>query len=286
MSLFIVKPLGGHSGCSINLVQGNGRIFVRKLSSGLSYNFRLKKQCKKQSLFNPRFNVSAPKILECDYENGIFYFDMEFVQGKTLAEYTSAVRITEIADLIRCLFNSLYMENTEKNLHAKDIFLKKIQSLENNLPNLYRGREIFSLLKSYDWSKVYKSPCHGDLTLENILITSEKKIYLIDFLDSFYNSWMIDVAKLLQDLELKWSFRNAEPDSNRDLRLQVAKEALIEEIMCTDNGNEKIMTIYHILLMNIVRIYPYTKDEKTLKFLDSAIDKVINIIDKKTGVCL
>ena len=120
-----------------------------------------------------------------------------------------------------------------------------------------------------------------NLTLENIIITYNKQIYLIDFLDSFYNSWMLDIAKLLQDLELKWSFRNIELSVNQALRIEIAKEALIEEILKLRDGKNKLFTIYHLLLLNILRIYPYTKDEKTFDFLDNAIKELIIKIDNK-----
>lgn len=123
-----------------------------------------------------------------------------------------------------------------------------------------------------------KSPCHGDLTLENIIVSSTKKLYLIDFLDSFYDSWMIDLAKLLQDLELGWSFRNYEENMTRNLRLLVAKETLFEEINKMDNSEVIIETLYHLLLLNVLRIYPYAKDKKTLSFLDKSLNTIMKKI--------
>ena len=107
-----------------------------------------------------------------------------------------------------------------------------------------------SYLRSFDFSFVPRSSCHGDLTLENIIVTTNNELYLIDFLDSFYDSWMIDIAKLLQDLELKWSYRFSEDDSNREIRLLIAKEALLNRIRVMDNGQEIIRNVYSILLLN------------------------------------
>lgn len=269
----IIKQLSGHSGCIVNLVKKNNTdIYVSKQSGDINYNFRLKKQCKKQDNFVSKSNVKAPKVLNCGYKENLFYFNMEFVQGKTMAEYTNDIKINEITDFMKCLFKSLYWSDNKIDKKADVIFRKKVLSLEKNLSELDFLKDTFNMLKAFDWSKVYKSPCHGDLTLENILVTQDKTLYLIDFLDSFYNSWMIDIAKLLQDLELKWSFRHTVISSNRALRLQVAKETLIEEILNTENGKEKLNTIYHILLLNVIRIYPYTKDEKTFNYLNNAVE--------------
>ena len=281
----LIKSLNGHSGCQVDLIEKDSRILVSKISANNDYNFRLRRQTKKQTLLVPNYNVFAPKIVTQGYSDNLYYFDMEFVQGRTMAEYTNDIHITEITDFIRCLFKCLYWDNDKVSPKAQEIFMQKIYSLEVKLQEYRQLNLAFQILKDFNWQKVFKSFCHGDLTLENILITQDKRLYLIDFLDSFYNSWQIDIAKLLQDLELKWSFRKCEISSNRALRLQVAKEALVEEILKTNNGKEKLDTIYHILLLNIVRIYPYTKDEKTFKFLDNAVNMLVEkLITKRMGV--
>ena len=208
---------------------------------------------------------------------------MEFIQGKTLAEYTNDISIGEIADLICCLFKSLYWENSKRDVKSAKIFNKKIAGLKEKLNNENQLSEAFNILESFDWTNVYKSACHGDLTLENILITKDKKLYLIDFLDSFYNSWQIDIAKLLQDLELKWAFRDKDILPVRAMRLEVARDALIEEVLKIKDGKEKLKTIYHLLLLNVIRIYPYTKDKSTLLYLNKAVEILTKKIKRKDG---
>ncbi len=273
----VLKKLNGHSGCFINLIKDGESIYVSKMSKDINYNYRLKMQCKKQKSFVPTHGVYSPRVHSYGYKSDLFYFNMQFVQGKTMAEYTNDIKVSEIVDFIRLLFKNLYNNNDKVCLKAEKIFNEKILTLEKTTQGNKNLQNTFIILKNFNWSKVQKSFCHGDLTLENIIITPDKNLYLIDFLDSFYNSWMIDIAKILQDLELNWSFRNDIITSNRSLRLQIAKEALIEELLKTDDGKDKLFTIYHILLLNIVRIYPYTTDKKTLIFLNSAI----NLIEEK-----
>ena len=279
---FFVKKLNGHSGCHVNLIKSNSgeQFYVLKESGCKEYNYRLKIQCKKQKLFKHQFNVLAPKILETGYKDKLFYFSMEYIAGRTLAEHTEKVRILEIGDLIKRLFNCILTSNISFDTNNHIIFMNKIDSLKYLLEKHKHLYSAFHILENFNWNNVQKSYCHGDLTLENILITDDNKIYLIDFLDSFYNSWQIDVAKLLQDLELGWSFRNEKMDSNRSLRLQIAKKALIEEILMLNNGESLLNTIYHLLLLNVIRIYPYTNDQLTLNFLDNAVDHIVNIIYK------
>ena len=278
MNRQIIKKLNGHSGCDVLLVKEGEDFCVYKSSTSTIYNIRLKKQCRKQEHFVHTERVFAPKVFNKGFQNNLFGFSMEYISGKTLAEYIDNISIMEIAGLIGCLFESLYFQNEVKNERALLIFQKKINNLRSELKHFNNLKQSFNILEKFDWSNVYKSPCHGDLTLENIILTYSKSVYLIDFLDSFYNSWMIDIAKLLQDVDLKWSFRNKELSSNAALRLQVAKEALLEEIMKTKGGYNNIITIYHILLLNVLRIYPYTKDSQTVQFLDNAVNTVIKKI--------
>ena len=134
-------------------------------------------------------------------------------------------------------------------------------------------------LSNHNFGDVPKSKCHGDLTLENILINVNNDIYLIDFLDSFFDSYMIDFAKLLQDLKLYWSYRNKLISPNLELRLLVAKETLIEYITKLPNGKNNLIHIYYILLMNVMRIVPYVSDDITKQCLENSIHKLFNILN-------
>ena len=86
------------------------------------------------------------------------------------------------------------------------------------------------------------------------------------------------MAKLFQDLELEWSFRNQPNNTNRSLRLLIAKKTLLSELTKQKDADKLISTVYYVLLLNVLRIYPYANDKDTVIFLNNAIDKVINII--------
>lgn len=273
-----VRSLSGHSGCHLRLYSKNGEFFLRKDAGLPSYNYRLKKQYIKQEKFSLD-KVKTPKVLGYGTEKNLFYFDMEFINSVTLAEYMKNIKIKEINHLITLLFSLLPIEEGILNNKSAECFKAKIKELNSKIPNSNEFiKTAFKKLDNFDFSNVPYSFCCGDLTLENILFTDNKEIYLIDFLDSFYNSWMIDVAKLLQDLELGWSYRNHKKSFNLNLRLAVAKEALLENILEYPSGEQNILTIYHILLLNLMRIFPYTHNEKTQQFLNDSVKKILTII--------
>lgn len=276
--MICIKTLSGHSGCNLNLYKDSDKIFLRKDAGKPDYNRRLKKQFIKQKLFKLA-EVKTPVIYDYGLDkNGVFYFDMEFINGITLAESMKSIKIKEIVDLIGLLFRSLPISDGVINTKSQEIFQNKISALSRTCDIANSNvAEALAMLRDFDFSGVPQSACCGDLTLENILLGSTD-IYIIDLLDSFYNSWMIDVAKLLQDLELGWSYRNQQTDFNLNLRLATAKQALFDNLLAINGGKQYLFVIYHILLLNVLRIYPYTKDEKTMNFLDSAVQKVISVI--------
>ena len=61
----------------------------------------------------------------------------------------------------------------------------------------------------------------------------------------------------------------------------VALKYIISEIIKLDNGRKCLDCIYHILLLNILRIYPYTTDEATFAFLNQSIEKILLLINQQ-----
>ncbi len=278
--------LGGHSGCQIYLIEDDsGYAFVRKISKDSDYNERLKIQCEKQKNFCS-CSIHAPEVYNQGYtEDGLFFFDMEYIQGKTLAEHIKTMEIGEIKGLVKSLVESL-VPNTQQTVSqenynlTKEIFAKKLSSLRENLAN--KNNDVINtaldMLETHDWGKLIPSVCHGDMTLENIIIKNDK-LYLIDFLDSFYDSWFLDIGTLLQDVYVMWSYRfQKQANMNTVLRLVVFHDLLIDEIKKINY--EYVIEIYYSLLQKLVRIFPYTKDEHTYNFLGEKTSLVIETINK------
>jgi len=270
-------PLKGHSGCSLTIVEYNGELFVKKTSKNKAYNKRLIQQCEKQNTYSSS-TFKTPRILKKAVDSdGLFNFTMEYVSGEKLSDYLKIIPLSRITDISNIIV-SLIPTKQKYNSNSKKIFQEKIESLKKNIKNTRLLEVAFKKLREYPWEKCPQSSCHGDLTLENILL-SRKSIYVIDFLDSFYDSWMIDIAKIFQDLECFWSYRNDTIDENLEIRLLILKEKIIGHILSKKNGHETIKTIYHILLMNLLRIIPYTEDSTTLHYLEMEIKKIIDKID-------
>ncbi|MDC7288815.1 aminoglycoside phosphotransferase family protein [Blautia schinkii] len=283
--------LGGHSGCQIFLMEdGETTAYVRKISKDREYNSRLKIQSEKQAAFcgDP---IKAPKVLGEGYtEDGMYFFDMEYIQGVTLAEYMKTMEIGKVKGLVEILVSSLAPKKqtlaaVEEQLLATDIFrvklsgLRKMLSNDNDVVN-----QALNMLEAHDWSKLSPSQCHGDMTLENIIIKNDS-LFFIDFLDSFYDSWILDIGTLLQDVQVMWSYRFQKNVSmNTVLRLIVFRDLLLDKISKIDSSY--VIEIYYALLQKLIRIYPYIKDEFTNHFLNektSCVLQNIKILEGQPG---
>lgn len=276
------RELTGHSGCALNLIKKDGKLIVEKQAKNLRYNERLKIQCAKQDHFISD-RLHAVKVIASGYKrDGLFYFDMDYISGITMAEYMREISLQQLDDLAGVLFNQM-IQPQEYDPYACHVFYKKIEDLRKHIP--YQDdviQQALTLLKDYEWKYMIPSDCHGDFTLENILIAGNQ-IFLIDFLDSFYDSWMIDYAKILQDVELFWHYRHElHMDVNLRMRLLILKENLKNRILRLKDGKNLMGCIYHILLLNILRILPYTEEKPTIDFLIKKIKYVISAIHQQS----
>lgn len=276
----INKNLGGHSGCQILLMEENGTTFVRKISSNTTYNKRLEEQCYKQQIYkNPKIRV--PHVLATGFtDDNLFYFDMEYVRGISLSEYIQTIDVSKIDSLVDLIVNNIVDISNSSTEDISNIFSDKLADLKekmNDIPEAENGLLVLDMLSKHDWSSFTPSMCHGDLTLENIMIKGDD-IFLIDFLDSFHDSWILDLGKLMQDIECMWSYRYLQMDVNTAIRLRIFRDLLITKV---EINNPKILVdIYYALLLHLVRIYPYAKDQVTFDFLANQTQCVMNTIQK------
>lgn len=269
----IIKKLIGHSGCDIILYKENEKYFVRKISKSKEYNDRLKKQCiKQQNDINGYF--SPVKVLRKnnigDDVNDLFYFDMEYIQGNELYREVEKLTLVEIKDLAeKFVFELFFNHKTIMNKSAsKELeFIDKIKLLKKKIGKEYT--DSIKILNQYNWLKIELSYCHGDLTFENIICDLKGQYYLIDYLDSFYDTKWIDIAKLFQDLECYWSWRNKKIDYNLLIKINKFKEVFLNNV-----NKEKKERIYIFLLLNLIRIIPYT-NSFSKKFIDLQINNIM-----------
>jgi hypothetical protein len=252
----------GLSGCKIELLPDN---VIRKHSRNSSYNQRLQLQSIKQANFNNlEFpNISSPKVLLYNSED-LNYFDMEYCTGENVFQYFEYCSISEVQEINNILFqyfDYLVQNSFEYDTHyLKETIISKISSLISTS----EYKDILGLIiERYDDLKIENvrgSFCHGDLTFGNMLF-SENHIYFIDFLDSFIDSYLIDFAKIKQDLFYHWI---ANLHDNKSLRISQIFSYYWYNI--SDRYHDIINSQAFDLIdfLNLIRIEPYANDKNRL----------------------
>lgn len=282
-----IIDLGGHSGCKILLCETeDNKVFVRKISSDADYNKRLKIQAEKQAMFKSN-TIKVPAVLEQGYtEEGLFYFDMEYVQGITMAEYMKSIEIGKVRGLVEAVVKNVVSDQNVNSEVDVTVFTDKIDSLKEKLKDKNNPviDDAIEMLSNHSWGKFVQSSCHGDLTLENIIV-KDNQLYLIDFLDSFYDCWIMDISTLMQDVQTMWSYRYQDKvNINTLLRLIVFRDILMDTVK--EIAVDDYVEVYYALLLKLIRIYPYTKDERTYSFLNEKTKSIMDIIKKEEAICV
>lgn len=259
--------LEGHSGCNLTFVKTKENFVIRKTSKSVEYNFRLIQQFEKQKNFLHNF-IKTPKVYDNGIDNsGLFYFEMEYIKGLKFNEYVKSKKFNEVLEVFTKILNFVFANFNNEVIDQSSQIISKIDSITKT--KLIDNHTI-DQLKQYSNLKLNMGYCHGDLTFENIII-SNNEIYLIDFLDSYIESPIIDISKLIQEFDLNWSNRNSEFGNTISLIRNIfLKRKLYEKI---NKYNINTFTVELQSKLTLMRILPYT-NSISLQL------KLLNIINK------
>lgn len=285
--------MNGHSGCQLSTYKRDDGLWMVRKKSGINeYNERLRKQAKKQKDFNGYgigAKICAPDVVAdgCD-ESGLSYFDMPYVRGYKFSEYFSRISVSEIKNIysnIEVYLDYLFESAVETKCSKKKVYEKVAEvksKIDSNLYFDYRFVTAVGLFleKNFPEEKLSVGVCHGDLTFSNIIFSDSDGFYLIDFLDSFIESPVIDLVKLRQDTKFGWSLLidNCLPDYKRNRCFQVLNylDCLIQRYNKKISEGDLVWYKY-LEIFNLYRIMPYVKNARESSFLYKQINKVISI---------
>ncbi len=198
-------------------------------------------------------NFFAPKVYEIKKDS----FTMEQIQGRSWLDFFNYSSISEIKEFSDNLITYLFYLRS-LNTFNQDIYVKTWNKLES----LYKKSNHSGFINFLSKQKDLIAPisfCHGDLTLSNIIF-NDKGYYLIDFLDSFVESYWIDIIKLRQDCFYKWCLLYNGIESARiSIILNKLNNLLVQHF-----GDEINSPTFQILeAINILRIEPYISSDKS-----------------------
>ena len=277
----------GHSGCPIEVVREGKDLFIYKSSTDLKYLDRLVLQAEKQRAASiPELqHIRVPAIHAIERTDEMVRIKMDYVYSRNFVEFFEQAGFEQVKYLTDALIK--YLEYEIKNsplttVNRETVTIKFEDVKKKTLGNKYLSgdKEIEDIIKKsqvvFDSLPDMTIPvglCHGDLTFSNILFNGNN-YYLIDFLDSFIESPLLDIVKLRQDTAWLWSqLMYVHPCDT--IRLRIAFGKIDKEI-------DKYFTLKYdwyskyyrpLQLMNFLRILQYAHDPKVINYLKQTINE-------------
>lgn len=279
----------GHSGCNIDIINNGDSLYISKSTFDPKYVNRLYLQAKKQqeASKNTYQHIRIPQIFAIDKANDHLTIKMEYVYSKNFVDYFEDAGFDNINYFVKAL--KIFIDSEIEHSVIQEVDTSTIRLKFEDVckkcgdnPYINKDSEIKSLLESCgkifnQLPKQIKIPigqCHGDLTFSNILFNGNN-YYLIDFLDSFIESPLIDLVKIRQDSKYEWSqlMYRGELDS---VRLSIISQKIdleINKYYSFYNWYNKFYAVFQ--LMNFLRILQYAKEEKVIVYLKNVLKSML-----------
>jgi tRNA A-37 threonylcarbamoyl transferase component Bud32 len=270
----------GLSKNKVEIINGNNETIIKK-SSTINAD-RLHKQYLKQNEFYHN-KIKTPKVLNFQESNNYFSFTMEYINGLSFIDVCNKFIYEDVITKVNNIF-SFIEDEFEHCIHKtvnKEI-ISKVESLRC-LPIKYN--KILNLINNYCKEHTIEIPvgkCHGDLTFANVLFTKEN-IYVIDFLDCYIETPLQDLTKVMQELNLRWSFLTSTKIKYDHVKVRMLYELLQEKLYYQVRNICKKFNInytdcYLMYILTLLRILPYTSDEKIIAKIDEELKMVYCVL--------
>lgn len=230
----LLQTLRGESGAEITLVEREGQSLVRKVAREPSANNRLLAQIDKQKRHVAR-GIRLPNVWSSGIDpDGRAFMEMEYVPSCSVAAlivsgmHYDRPQLMDALERLLCGFRADAGGTLRAEAVASKIseVSKTVRLLFPSGPEAQTLEWITRMLLAADWSGIPESDCHGDLTLENILLSPQDGVVFVDCDVPWVSSFWFDIAKILQDTLGHWCLRDLQVRDPRDPSLVVARERL------------------------------------------------------------
>ena len=266
----------GQSRDTLSIFKKNNRLVVIKKFSGKDY--RSRKNINKQLTFIPSDNgrVKTCRIFESSND----HLEMEYVFGSNGVGILSNLHVDAFKKFTENTDG--YLENIISRSYKyevhRDIFLGKFESIISNSNSLIKPLLIENMdvckyiLKNHKVIKIPMGLCHGDLTFSNMIVSENGDICLIDFLETFLETPLQDVAKLMQELKYHWSLRYS--SGPHSITAKTSAVWMLKNLHVVSRSYcEHPIAMKVLEILCIARIAPYVKDDCTMNWLIRALNK-------------
>ena len=273
-----------HSRESLALVTHEGQLCVRKEARGDCTRFQagVRKQHAFRGLNLAGLRILAAPILLESHSGDAVEIVMPYMHGLSGADFALHGNRSIARDLSRALA-AMLMDGMSKASVAdvpSSVFVGKMNQVvaaSQRSPLLAQAvalqEQILQIAQEYPQLTIPLGACHGDLTLSNMIFSQQQDLVLIDFLDTYLESPLQDLAKISQELEFGWSSRHL--DENLRVKGAIfAAAALPDYVRFLYGSFPTAARLFKILC--IARIIPYAHDDATHQWLARVMARLLS----------
>ncbi len=220
--------------------------------------------------------LSTPKILDEGEIDGRYYYDMEFVRGPDGTSHLLRASYEEVGQFADRLCGYIKAAATRPSLSKAshrglfDALYAKVCEVQQNT-RLLASEDLTCLFLALDRVRrlgdLPATLCHGDLTLQNMIIGSDGTIWVVDLLDSPFEHYWQDVAKLHQDLSGGWYLLDSPPVAQ--CVLDFVSQRLLRAATELHPDYPQLHAV--LLAITFVRILPYARTGQETEFVTERI---------------
>lgn len=278
----------GHSGFSIDIVREGTNLYVYKRCSDADKAERLMRQAAKQEQATGYHysGFQTPHIIATEHTEHSASIKMDYIYSRNFMEYFESAGFEQIDYFIHTLIHFIEEELAHSPIQviSADIVNSKFRSVEKTIasnPHIHKDDTLTSIMDKSErlltgiteWN-LPVGICHGDLTFSNILFTANT-YYLIDFLDSFIESPLLDIVKLRQDSAHIWSAKLYTKPYD-PIRLGIISRKIDAELDSYFQQYSWYNAYYLPLqVLNLLRVLQYAKKDAIVADLENELTKLL-----------
>ena len=276
----------GNSGCKVEVVREDTKLFVLKSTEDPKYVSRLVLQAEKQKKASYKSvpNIIVPKVYAISQADNKAVVRMDYIYSQNYIDYLENAGVHEIDSFVDAMIAFVEQEIMMSPVIecADNVLTDKFNEIATKVSVREDYSDDMKELLSKARKKIAQAGaihipvgvCHGDLTFSNILFCGQQYC-LIDFLDSFVESPLQDIVKLRQDSQYLWSSLMYQQPYD-SLRLKMISKYVDERIDMHFCRYDWYKAHYEVLqLMNMLRILPYAKDKRVVDYLMRVINTLV-----------
>lgn len=214
---------------------------------------RLIKQATKQQKFVSTSTIITPKI-DIISDSQVC---MHLIHGHNLLEVLTIASIRQLQIYAERLLEIIdrELDNSRLDMFDHSKFQSKLDSLA------------VSEKMTLPLIEIPVGDCHGDLTITNCMIDVDGRLVILDFLDTFYETPLQDIASLLQETWAEWCLLvgNIPPISH--CRIRVWLRYLQNLIFDRYSTRAWWPAVEFFARIKLLRIIPYLKQEHEINWI-------------------